>query len=141
MAGIVFLRTAQFEQVVSFYVEQVGMEMWLEQPGIAILRHGNLLVGFHHQPIADLDALLTFYYPTREQVDAMYAAMQDVATTDPKVNEKYQIYNFFGLDPEGRKIEFQQFLHPLPETPIHGFAPEEGARRRHGASAPNSATA
>ena len=49
MAGIVFLRTREFERVVAFYRERVGMTVWLEQPGIAILRHGNLLLGFNPQ--------------------------------------------------------------------------------------------
>jgi len=114
--GIVFLRTAQFDTVKSFYLERVGMSIWLEQPDITILRHGNLLVGFHQQPTADIDSLLTFFYDSREEVDAMYAKLKDIATTQPRENEKYQIYNFFGRDPEGRKIEFQQFLHPIPPT-------------------------
>ena len=115
--GIVFLRTAQFDAVRSFYVERIGMKVWLEQPDISILRHGNLLVGLHRQPTADLDALLTFFYDSREEVDAMYGKLKDIATTEPKENTKYRIYNFFGVDPEGRKVEFQHFLHPLP--PIH----------------------
>ena len=112
--GIVFLRTAQFDAVKSFYLGRVGMTAWLEQPDISILRHGNLLVGFHRQPTADLDALLTFFYDTREEVDAMYARLRDCAATEPKENAKYRIYNFFGKDPEGRRMEFQCFLHPLP---------------------------
>lgn len=112
--GIVFLRTAQFDAVRSFYLDRVGMTVWLEQPGIAILRHGNLLVGFHRQPVADLDGIITFYYDAKDDVDAMYAKLKDMATSEPKENPTYRIYNFFGLDPEGRKIEFQHFLHPIP---------------------------
>ena len=112
--GIVFLRSAEFEQVKSFYVRRVGMSVWLEQPDITILRHGNLLVGFHKQETSDLDALLTFVYETREEVDGMHAKLSDRATTQPRENTKYQIYNLFGTDPEGRKIEFQTFLHDVP---------------------------
>ena len=112
--GIVFLRTEQFEAVKSFYLDRIGMTVWLEQPDITILRHGNLLVGFHRQPNADIDALLTFFYDSPDEVDAMYAKLADIARTEPRENPKYQIYNFFGIDPEGRKVEFQCFLHPLP---------------------------
>ena len=115
LGGIVFLRTAQFDAVRSFYLARVGMTVWLEQPDIAILRHGNLLVGFHRQSSPDLDGLLTFFYDTKEKVDAMYAQLKDIATTQPKENSTYRIYNFFGVDPEGRKVEFQHFLHPVPE--------------------------
>jgi catechol 2,3-dioxygenase-like lactoylglutathione lyase family enzyme len=114
MAGIVFLRTAAFEKVRAFYTEQVGMAVWLEQPNIAILRHGNMLIGFHRQPTPDLDGLITFFYDTRAEVDEMYARLRDVATGAPKENPRYGIYHFFATDPEGRKIEFQQFLHPVP---------------------------
>ena len=115
--GIVFLRTAQFEAVKSFYLDRVGMEVWLEQPDITILRHGNLLVGFCDHPEGGLEGVLTFFYDSREEVDAMYAKLSDIATTEPKENTKYRIYNFFGEDPEGRTIEFQCFLHPLPPIP------------------------
>jgi catechol 2,3-dioxygenase-like lactoylglutathione lyase family enzyme len=114
MAGIVFLRTAAFDRVRAFYTEEVGMTVWLEQPDIAILRHGNLLIGFHQQPEADLDGLITFFYKTAAEVDEMYARLRDVATSEPKENPTYRIYHFYGRDPEGRKIEFQQFLYPTP---------------------------
>ncbi len=119
MAGIVFLRTAQFERVREFYTQRVGMVIWLEQPQIAILRHGNLLVGFHHQPAPDRDGLLTFFYEHREDVDAMYAKLRDIATSEPRENARYRIYHFYGTDPEGRRLEFQHFLHPLP--PVGGL--------------------
>ena len=112
--GIVFLRSAQFDAVKSFYVNRIGMTVWLEQPDITILRHGNLLVGFHRHPTADLAEVLTFFYDSRADVDAMYAKLRDITTTEPKENPKYRIYNFFGVDPEGRKVEFQHFLHPVP---------------------------
>lgn len=114
MAGIIFLRTAKFDEVRAFYTETIGMSVWLEQPNIAILRHGNLLVGFHRQPEADLAGLITFFYETRDEVDEMYARLHDVANAEPKQNPKYRIYHFFATDPEGRKIEFQQFMHPVP---------------------------
>ncbi len=148
MAGIIFLRTAKFDDVRAFYTETIGMSVWLEQPntpttrtasthpavltscpqtcdpttgsqhlgqpGIVILRHGNLLVGFHRQPEVDLDGLLTFFYKTRAEVDEMYARLRGIAAAEPRENPKYQIYHFFAVDPEGRKIEFQQFLHPVP---------------------------
>jgi catechol 2,3-dioxygenase-like lactoylglutathione lyase family enzyme len=114
MAGIVFLRTTKLDEVRTFYTERVGMTVWLEQPDIAILRHGNLLVGFHRQLQADLDGLITFFYDTRDEVDQMYVRLRDVAAAEPKENPKYRIYHFLATDPEGRKIEFQQFLHEIP---------------------------
>ena len=112
--GIVFIRTAQYDAVRAFYLKRVGMKVWLEQPDISILRFGNLLVGFTRHTTPELEGVFTFFYDTREEVDAMYTKLKDMATTEPKENAKYRIYNFFGKDPEGRTIEFQCFLHPLP---------------------------
>ncbi len=113
MAGIVFLKTKRLDAVRQFYQDVVGMSVWLEQPGIAILQHGNMLVGFHLQPEPDLDGLLTFFEDGREYVDRMYAKLSEVAEGAPKENPKYRIYHFFARDPEGRRVEFQSFLHPV----------------------------
>jgi len=43
----------------------------------------------------------------------MHGRLADVALGPPKENPKYRIYHFYGRDPEGRSIEFQQFLHPV----------------------------
>ena len=124
MAGIVFLRTADLAGIVRFYTEEVGMEPWLSQPRIEILRHGNLLVGFQEQADAlpDTDALLTFFYPARALVDRMHDRLEALATGPPRENATYRIYNFFARDPAGRRIEFQCFLHPLPCVPAVDFA-------------------
>ena len=117
MAGIVFLRTTDLARIRDFYVDEVGMEPWVAQPDIDILRHDNMLAGFVQSSTADTDCLLTFFYPTRDEVDRMYARLRDRATTAPQENERYRIYNFFASDPDGRRIELQAFLHELPEIP------------------------
>ncbi len=116
MAGIIFLRTAEFERTVEFYTGQLEMDVWLEQPSITILRHENLLIGFQDRrdERPDTDGLITFFYRDREQVDRMYAVLADRATSEPKENTRYRIYNFYAEDPEKRNIEFQCFLHELP---------------------------
>ncbi len=111
MAGLVFLRTQQQAQLRRFYTERVGMRIWLEQPRICILNHENLLVGFQESDVSDIDTLLTFFYPAREGVDAMYREFSQEAEGEPEENASYRIYNFFARDPEGRRIEFQCFLH------------------------------
>ena len=111
MGGIVFMRTNMLNEIKIFYIRTVGMTVWLEQPDIMILKFDNMLVGFHQTGEADLSSLITFVYETKEEVDEMYVKVRELATSEPKVNEKYRIYNFFAKDPEGRPIEFQQFLH------------------------------
>ena len=121
LGGLVFIKTKDLPALANFYTETIGMQLWLEQPNIIILHHGNMILGFHQiqnvdeqQP--DLQGMYTFVYPSLEQVDNMYAKLQHIADGKPRQNERYKIYQFFAKDPEGRDLEFQAFLHPLKEV-------------------------
>lgn len=130
--GLTFLKTRDRKSLVEFYQSKIGMSVWLEQANITILTFGNLLLGWHQimespsvsnegddsqnfeQVQPDVSGMITFVYPTKEEVDAMYIKFQDInADGPPRVNTRYQIYQFFAKDPEGRALEFQAFLHPL----------------------------
>jgi len=113
LAGIVFFRTTMLQELVEFYVSDIGMYVWLEQEDCVILSHGNLLLGFCHRETPEVDGMITFFYPEKEDVDAMYNMLSSIATSAPTMNEKYQIYQFFAQDPEGRTLEFQAFMHPV----------------------------
>ena len=113
MSGIIFLKTKDLVKIKKFYVNEIGMEVWLEQKDIALLKHGNLILGMHRSGETDRFGLTTFFYRSREEVDEIYRKMKDRAVSEPKVTEQYRIYNFFAEDPEGRKLEFQAFLHPV----------------------------
>ncbi len=128
MAGIVFVRTRDLSRIVAFYRNQIGMSVWLEQPAIRILRHDNMLIGFQESEGCDTDTLLTFFSRDRREVDAIYDSLSRHIDercsdspiridTEPAVNERYRIYNFFARDPDGRRIEFQTFLHPIDPVP------------------------
>lgn len=112
MAGIVFVKTAKLDEVTKFY-EELGASIWIKQPGINILRHGNMIFGFHQQKEASKDILLSFFYPDKESLDKKYKELKHIALESPKENKNYQIYNFFAKDPEERLIEFQVFLHKI----------------------------
>jgi len=113
--GITFIRTAMMDTLKDFYINEVGCEMWLEQGGCFILKHGNQLFGFCEAQEPELDGLLTFFYTNTDMVDYMFQKFEDRADMPPMKNTKYRIYHFFAHDPEGRRIEFQVFLHELPE--------------------------
>lgn len=114
MSGIVFFRTAERDAIVSFYRERLGFELWLEQVGCTILKHGNLLLGFCERDNAETEGVITIVYEDRETVDAMYAEITDIARERPSYNDAYDIYQFFADDPEGRTLEFQTFEHDTP---------------------------
>ena len=122
--GLIFLKTLDRKLLVDFYTHQIGMGLWLEQPNITILKHGNMILGFHqinlddgngHQQ-PDLQGMYTFVYPSTKQVDEMYEKLKGIADGRPRHNERYRIYQFSARDPEGRSLEFQAFLHPLTEV-------------------------
>lgn len=120
MSGIVFFRTADRERVVEFYRDRLGFETWLEQDaGCTVLRHGDdLKLGFcaaDSEADVDTDGIVTLYYDSRDAVDERYDELADVAVDEPRENDAYDIYQFFGEDPEGRTLEVQTFLHDLPE--------------------------
>ncbi len=110
MAGIIFFRTRDLKQIQDFYTSQLGMIVWLEQAECVILKQGNLLVGFCQGEEAETNGMITLFYETPSEVDDMYRAMQSRATGKPVINERYNIYQFFARDPEGRALEFQAFL-------------------------------
>jgi len=113
MSGILFLKTADLNGVTGFYLNSVGCQLWLEQPDCRIFRHGNFLFGFCRGDSAETNGVLTFFYPSKGQVDNMYSGLQDIAREAPRMNEKYNIYHFYAKDPEGRDVEFQYFNHTL----------------------------
>lgn len=116
ISGIVFFKTQKLEELKDFYINQVGASMWMDQGDCAILRYGDFLFGFCRRDKADLDALITFFYEKKEDVDRAYAKFKDIAVSPPRMNPKYPIYNFFARDPEGRSIEFQYFTGAIDWT-------------------------
>ena len=108
-----FFGTQQIDEIERFYTTLVGMEVWLKQEDCVILKHENILVGFCKRSRIDLSGIITFFYRTKEEVDAMYDRLEDIAQALPEKNEKYNIYRFFAHDPEQRVLEFQHFLHPV----------------------------
>ncbi len=95
-----------------FYTNKLGMEVWLGQPDCTIFHHENLLIGFCQRDTAEVEGMITFFYTTKEEVDTVFQQVSDSAEGEPKENRRYNIYQFFGRDPEGRSLEFQIFLHP-----------------------------
>ncbi len=113
MAGITFLKTKNIEKIRDFYITIIGVTIWLDQKDCIIFKHDNLLFGFCDRGEADRGCLLTFFFRTKAEVDEIYEKIKDFAVTTPVINDKYQIYQFFARDLEGRDLEFQSFLHEI----------------------------
>ncbi|MFO7843683.1 MAG: VOC family protein [Bacteroidales bacterium] len=107
--GIVFFKTQNLQEVSRFYTGKVGCKLWLDQGGCHILQFENMLIGFCQRENADIQGMITFYYPSHDEVNQMYKQLKGIALSEPKDNPDYKIYHFFAKDPEGRSIEFQYF--------------------------------
>jgi hypothetical protein len=113
MSGILFLNTQDLSGIRKFYQKEIGLSLWLDQGGCVILKHGNFLLGFCQGTQEPFHGMITFFYESKMEVDQIYHRLIEQSEEAPRVNEKFQIYHFFAKDPEGRRLEFQQFLHPL----------------------------
>lgn len=113
MSGIVFFGTGRLNELKDFYLNQIGCRLWLEQADCAIFCHGNFLFGFCRRSDIETEGIITFFFDKKIEVDMFYEKFRNLAESTPVVNEKYNIYHFFVHDPEGRKVEFQYFEHPV----------------------------
>jgi nitroreductase len=113
MSGIVFFKTKSLENIHHFYHKTLEMEVWLEQANCYIYKKGNLILGFLQSDQAETQGIITIFNQRKTEIDQYYKKYANLVTQDLKVNEKFNIYHFYICDPEGRKIEFQTFLHPL----------------------------
>jgi hypothetical protein len=113
VAGIVFLKTVNLEKIKEFYMDKLGATIWVDQQDCIIFKHDNFLFGFCERGEVNPGWLLTFFYRSATEVDEIYEKVKDLATTKPEKSEKYQIYQFYAKDPEGRDLEFQAFLHEI----------------------------
>lgn len=114
--GIIFFRSTALKASSEFYRERIGCELWLDQGGCHILKYRNMIFGLCDREKADTQGMITFVYESREDVDAIYSKLSDIADSPAKDNADYRIYHFFAKDPEGRAIEFQYFWDSMPEV-------------------------
>jgi hypothetical protein len=112
-SGIIFFRTTDLKSLDEFYIDRVGCEMWIDQGACHIYRYGNLLLGFCQSEEAEVEGMITFFYPKQQDIEVLHEKFKDVAESAPKVNQRFRIYHFFARDPEGRAIEFQYFMDDI----------------------------
>lgn len=113
MSGIIFFKTKSLDIIYEFYHNTLEMEIWLRQERCYVFKKGNLLLGFIESEIAENQGIITFFNQDKKEIENNYLKFSSLVIQDLKINSKFKIYHFYICDPEGRKIEFQTFLHHL----------------------------
>lgn len=113
---VAFYYTADLAQTVNFYQKILGLELALDQSSCKIFKiNPNAFIGF-----CEKSKLIPFSYSciitlVTEKVDQEFESLiqkgVEVLKT-PTLNKEYNIYHCFIKDPNGYKIEIQQFLDP-----------------------------
>ena len=113
MPGIVFYKTKRLKAIKSFYLDQLGCDLWLDQGECLIFRHGNLLLGFCQRDRADTEGTICFVCRDVAAVNEAFRRLKPITLSLPSVNPRFDIFHFYAEDPEGRMLEFQCFNKPV----------------------------
>ncbi|MCF7890069.1 VOC family protein [Candidatus Bipolaricaulota bacterium] len=112
MSGIVFFKTEDLSGLKAFYKKRIGAEVWKDQGRCIIFDKKGFKFSFcEAEGEPETCGVLTFLYESREAVDEIYGHLEDIAISEPVSRKpEFDIYQFYGEDPEGRTLEFQCFL-------------------------------
>ena len=107
--------TTDLETSADFYANSLGLELAVDEGSAKIFKTAEAaLVGvcqvFGDRVVAPEGSMLTF---VTDEVDAWYARMLETGADvegEPHVLPQFDIYACFVRDPNGYRIEFQQFL-------------------------------
>lgn len=112
--NIAFFGTDDLEKTDDFYSQLLGFKLYKDQGKCKIYKvPGGGMIGFcSHMDIvtAEKSPIITLL---TEEVDQVYDKLTKAGVElegRPVKNEKFEIYQFFGKDPNGYTIEVQKFL-------------------------------
>ncbi|MBS3787753.1 VOC family protein [Candidatus Bipolaricaulota bacterium] len=112
MSGIVFFRTEELQALKEFYQNRIGADLWRDQGRCLIFDNDGFKFAFcktDEEP--ETCGVLTFLYDSKDEVDVVHRKLEDISVSEPVSRKpEFDIYQFYGKDPEGRTLEFQCFL-------------------------------
>ena len=94
ICGIIFFQTKKIDELTEFYMNKVGCKLWLDQGGCKIFQFENMLFGFCQRENVDDQGMITFYYPSHEEVNQMYRQLKDIANA-PQLRSKKELIRKF----------------------------------------------
>ncbi len=91
---------------------QLGLSVYMRQPNTIIFDSGCGMVGFIESKnhVIPVYSCISLVLQTKEEVDDKYCLLQELALDAPKTHSTAPVYSFFLMDPNGYKVEFQQFI-------------------------------
>ena len=115
---ITFIYVSDMIESKKFYEEIVGFPLRLDQETCRIVetsQEGGGLLGYcaGGQNSSPADGLIITLVTT--SVDEWYEYLSGCGVNipePPKLNQKYKVYHFFFTDPDGHKLEIQEFRDP-----------------------------
>jgi catechol 2,3-dioxygenase-like lactoylglutathione lyase family enzyme len=114
---ITFLPTKDLKSTSQFYENLLGLKLALDQGSCRIYSVASgAYIGFCHREILPKSREMIILTLVVEDVDkwANYLRKNGAnLDADPQLNAHYRIYHFYLTDPNGYKIEIQEFLHPF----------------------------
>lgn len=117
---VTFLLVADLERSTSFYRDQLGLQIVLDQGDCRILRiTDTAFVGICERPGERDNGTILLTLVTQD-VDGMHEALTTAGVEcekAPQLNTTYNVYHAFYRDPDGFLVEVQRFLDPAWPTP------------------------
>lgn len=122
---VTFLYTRDLDTTADFYERIMGLTLVLDQGTCRIYRIAGdeAYVGFCNRADANRDSRDVIFTMVTHEVDAWhdYLVAQGVEIEKPPtLSEAYNVYHIFFRDPNGYKLEIQEFKDPTWPTPTNG---------------------
>ena len=91
---------------------RMGLTVFMRQPNIIILDSKEGMIGFIESKdhIIPKYSCISIVMHSKEEIDSKYQELKEYALDVPKVHPIAPVYSFFLMDPNGYKVEFQQFI-------------------------------
>ena len=109
---VTFLPTADLARADRFYAGVLGLPLMVDQGTCRIYRvaqGASIGVCAHLEPTPASGVITTL---VTDDVDGWHAALEEAGAdveAPPQHNERFGIYHFFVLDPDGNRLEVQRF--------------------------------
>jgi hypothetical protein len=121
MNALVFYRSEILDEIVSFYTERLGFSLRRYESPYAVVQLGDFVLGFFAHEKADTEGQILILLDSKQSVTELHKELSDIALSSPDINTESGLWHFYAGDPEGRIIEFREyvrgsFVQPFTDT-------------------------